>query len=101
MGPSSVLMSFVLLLGLVHTSSLLGLRLYGRHALFPPRGEQEKRVRRDRERHSASQVSTTPAPFSPRGAAPSGDQDDLADIAPLDDHAVRCTGFLEAVFTGH
>ena len=28
-------------------SSLLGLRLRGRHALFPPRGEQEKREKRE------------------------------------------------------
>jgi hypothetical protein len=35
-------MSFALLLGLFQASSLLGMRLRGRHALFPPRGEQEK-----------------------------------------------------------
>src|SRR5207302_6918305 len=42
LAPSSVLMSFVLLLCLADASSLLGMRLRGRHALFPPKGEQEE-----------------------------------------------------------
>src|SRR5271165_7429572 len=46
-----VLMSFVLLLYLACGSSLLGMRLRGRHALFPPRGEQEKGQKRDLKRH--------------------------------------------------
>src|SRR6202167_2107291 len=48
---SEVLMSFVLLLYLAFGSSLLGMRLRGRHALFPPRGEQEKRQKRELKRH--------------------------------------------------
>jgi len=64
-------MSFVLLLYLAclstftaYRSSLLGMRLRGRHALFPPRGEypvkghtlkgagrHEKREKRDLKRH--------------------------------------------------
>jgi len=44
-------MSFVLLLYLACRSSLLGMRLRGRHALFPPRGEQEKLEKRELKRH--------------------------------------------------
>jgi len=45
-------MSFVLLLCLAFSSSLLGMRLRGRHALFPPRGEEEeKREKRELKRH--------------------------------------------------
>jgi hypothetical protein len=42
-----MLMSFVLLLYLAVASSLLGMRLRGRHALFPPEGEQEKLQKRE------------------------------------------------------
>src|SRR6202167_1780308 len=48
---SFLLMSFVLLLYLAGCSSLLGMRLRGRHALFPPRGEQEKLQKRELKRH--------------------------------------------------
>jgi hypothetical protein len=45
-------MSFVLLLWLAFSSSLLGMRLRGRHALFPPKGEEkEEREERALERH--------------------------------------------------
>src|SRR5437588_5742502 len=54
----AVLMSFVLLLYLACSSSLLGMRLRGRHALFPPRGEEKKLQKRDLERHSKREVST-------------------------------------------
>ena len=56
------LMPFVLLLYLAWCSSLLGMRLRGRHALFPPRGEQEKREKRDLQRHLERKVSTAQAP---------------------------------------
>src|SRR5438874_8593237 len=49
--PSSVLMSFVLLLYLADAASLLGMRLRGRHALFPPKGEQKECEKRGPERH--------------------------------------------------
>src|SRR6476646_5133623 len=55
--PSVVLMSLVLLLCLAFGSSLLGMRLRGRHALFPPRGAQEKREKRDAERHRVRRVA--------------------------------------------
>src|SRR5580692_6621766 len=48
---SLLLMSFVLLLYLACCSSLLGMRLRGRHALFPPRGEEKKLEKRELERH--------------------------------------------------
>jgi hypothetical protein len=35
-------MPLLLLLALAYTFSLLGMRLRGRHALFPPKGEEEK-----------------------------------------------------------
>src|SRR6202049_1233810 len=57
-------MSFALLLCLAEASSLLGMRLRGRHALFPPRGEQEKQVR-ELERHSRRRLA--PAGRSPIG----------------------------------
>src|SRR5271154_143264 len=74
-GPtSSMLMSFVLLLYLACSpisdrSSLLGLRLRGRHALFPPRGEQEELQGRELKRHLDWQLSSRPGCFRP-GAGP-------------------------------
>jgi quercetin dioxygenase-like cupin family protein len=50
-------MSFVLLLYLAFSSSLLGMRLRGRHALFPPRGEQKERKKRAAERHLKRSVA--------------------------------------------
>src|SRR5947209_17318620 len=44
-------MSFVLLLFLACSSSRLCLRLRGRHALFPPEGEEQKSEKRVTERH--------------------------------------------------
>src|ERR1700681_778512 len=61
MGPSSVLMSFVLLLYLADASSPLDMRLRGRHALFPPEGEQEELQKREPERHPAARVSLATA----------------------------------------
>src|SRR3984893_11030460 len=61
MGPSSVLMWFVLLLFLAGASSLLDMRLRGRHALFPPKGEQEELQKREPERHPAARVSLATA----------------------------------------
>jgi hypothetical protein len=52
-------MSLVLLLYLAFGSSLLVMRLRGRHALFPPRGEQEKGEKRVLLRHS--RLSVAPA----------------------------------------
>src|SRR5947209_15009687 len=48
---ASVLMSSVLLLVLACCSSPSELRLRGRHALFPPKGEQEKDEGRELRRH--------------------------------------------------
>src|ERR1035441_10447519 len=56
--PADVLMSLVLLLYLACSSSLLGMRLRGRHALFPPRGEQEKREKRGLQRHSIRRLAS-------------------------------------------
>ena len=50
-------------------SSLLGMRLRGRHALFPPKGEQEKREKRDLQRHRTARLA--PAPAGRQGAQPS------------------------------
>jgi len=44
-------MPFVLLLYLAFCSSLLVMRLRGRHALFPPRGEEKKLQKRVVKRH--------------------------------------------------
>src|SRR6266566_169260 len=74
-----VVMSFVLLLYLACSSSLLGMRLRGRHALFPPRGEQKKREKREVERHLDRRLAP---------ASRSGNQHDLADVTPLGDHAL-------------
>ena len=65
-----VLMSFVLLLYLACASSLLGLRLRGRHALFPPRGEQKKREKRDCGTTSCMRRRST----APRRGVPGGAQ---------------------------
>jgi hypothetical protein len=50
-------MSLVLLLYLAFGSSPLGLRLRGRHALFPPRGKQEKGEKRELLRHSQGRLA--------------------------------------------
>ena len=50
-------MSLVLLLFLAFRSSLLVLRLRGRHALFPPEGEQEKGEKRELLRHSGRRLA--------------------------------------------
>src|ERR1700682_6641447 len=97
MGPSSVLMSFVLLLYLADASSLLDMRLRGRHALFPPEGEQEELQKRELERHLAAQRITRGRDRQAR----SRDQHDLADVAPLGDHRVRGAGVLEAEIARH
>ena len=60
-------------------SSRLGLRLRGRHALFPPKGEEKK---------SEGRAGATFAAERSTGRL-TGPEHDLADVAPLGDHAVR------------
>src|SRR5277367_3150473 len=56
-------MSLVLLLYLACRSSLLGLRLRGRHALFPPEGEQEKGEKRELRRHFTARLAPRRMPW--------------------------------------
>src|SRR5689334_22452743 len=64
---------------------LLGMRLRGRHALFPPKGEEEK-SKGERERHG---------PLRLHG------QYNLADVLPLCDEAVGLAAALERERLGH
>src|SRR5271165_4667394 len=94
---SEVLMSFVLLLCLAVASSLLDMRLRGRHALFPPEGEQEELQKREVKRHPAAQTSTA----RPDRQARSRHEHDLADVPALCDHRLRRAGVLEAEIARH
>ena len=63
----------VLSMGFVLRLLVIGLRLRGRHALFPPKGEEEK-SKGELERHASYQPSPGPTPWQRRSppAAPRG-----------------------------
>src|SRR5947209_17074658 len=104
----SVVLMPLLLVCLADAFSLLGMRLRGRHALFPPKGEEQKEERA-LQRHLWRRLAPAPCRSAwrhgdaPRGRPPRGlgDEHDLAEVAPLGDHRLRGAGVLEAERARH
>src|SRR5207244_2051975 len=88
----SLLVMPLLLLSLACACSLLGMRLRGRHALLPPKGE-EKQEKRGSQRHLRRRLAAG-------GGRGLGDQHDLAEVAALGEHRLSGARLLEAERAG-